>query len=658
MRVPQRTSNRPGPAKPPDADSPAKAPAPAPEIERAVPRPWLDLRLVPAALLLWAVTAATLASTAAGYVLLAVALAAAAIAAHKRWPTVAVPSVLAVAGVVGTRVRQWQAQAHELAAHAGERTTTTLTLTTTPRTTEFGATAEATVPGLPGRLRVFGDERLLAHDRGTMLEAVASVAESERPALSGLTASLRGTVRMVAAPDDRVARVREGLRDAASGLWPGPDRLVPAMTLGDERGFTAADQEMMVDSGLAHLSAVSGANVAIVTGAAVWAFSWAPPRWRVVVAAVALASFVAVVGTEPSVLRAMMTGSVGLLAVVAGRRGQAIPALSAGVTLLLLAFPDLSVSAGFMLSVAATAGLVLAAVPVTRRLLVVPWVRRWPAPIVRATAVALVAHVATVPVLALFIGEVSHVAVFANIAATPAVAPVTVLGTAAAVAALLGLGPVVAVLVHLAAPFAWWVYAVGYVAAGVPGAAGEIGIVGVTAMGVGVAVALRWPAIAAAIGVMAATAAVVAVGLGLHVPKAPEGWVLGACAIADGNVTADEGRGEADGDRAPQVRIIRPGEEIPDRRCRLALSREPGAGAGGPASESEGRVQGTLDELADDAAAATGPPSWFVVGDCGERARRSIRTPGGTPVVCPARDGPQALYPDGGVWRGSGTMEP
>lgn len=631
--------------------------------DRAVQRPWLDLRLVPAALLLWAATAMTLASTPGGFVLLAIAVAATAVAAHRRWPTVAVPSVLAVAGVVGTRVRQWQAAAHELTAHAGERTTTTLTLTTTPRTTDFGATAEATVPGLPGRLRVFGDERLLAHDRGTVLEAVASVAESDRPALSGLTASLRGTLRVAAAPDDRVARVREGLREASSGLWTGPDRLVPAMTLGDERGFTIADQNMMADSGLAHLAAVSGANVAIVTGAAVWAFSWAPPRWRVMVAAAALAAFVAVAGTEPSVLRAMMTGGVGLLAVVAGRRGQAIPALSTGVILLLLAFPDLSVSAGFMLSVAATAGLVLAAVPVTRRLLRVPGMRRLPAPIVRATSVALVAHMATVPVLALFIGGVSHVGVLANIAAAPAVAPVTVLGTAAAVAALLGLGPVVTVLVHLAAPFAWWVYAVGYVAAGLPGAAGDIGMAGVLAMGAAAAVALRWPAAAATVGVVAAAGAAVAVGLGLHVPKAPEGWVLAACAI--------EG---SDGTR--HVLIIRPGDAIPDRRCRLALSRPPatvpGAGgepaapgvlsaggvAGGWASASEGRVWGTLDELADDPAAATNPPPWFVVADCGERARGSIRTPAGTPVVCPARDGPQALYADGGVWRGSGTMEP
>nr|WP_052753322.1 ComEC/Rec2 family competence protein [Corynebacterium xerosis] len=99
------------------------------------------------------------------------------------------------------------------------------------------------------------------------------------------------------------------------------------------------------------------------------------------------------VGTEPSVLRALMTGIVGLLAVLLGRRGQALPALMAGTIVLIVAFPDLAVSIGFALSVAATAGLVLAAAPMTHRLLRIPGVARMPAPLVRAAAVALVARV-------------------------------------------------------------------------------------------------------------------------------------------------------------------------------------------------------------------------------------------------------------------------
>lgn len=486
---------------------------PPPDAGPAVARPGVDLRLVPAALLTWAATALTLTTSTTvspGWLLLAAAVFTGVVAWCRGAPTVALPAVTVTVSVAATLIRRARAAAHPIAEGirgvgvggtdgAGVVKETVLTLTTTPKATDHGATAQASVAGLPGRVRVFGDERLLDHDRSTVLEAYAKISASDRPSLSGVTASLRGTVDVVKHPDDHISRVRDGLRDAAAGLPVGPDRLIPAMTLGDERGFGAADQKMMVDSGLAHLSAVSGANLALVMGAAVWALSWAPPRWRVVAAAVTLVAFVAVVGTEPSVLRALLTGTVGLLAVLLGRRGQAVPALMAGTIVLVVAFPDLAMSIGFALSVAATAGLVLAAAPMTHRLLRIPGVARLPAPLVRATAVALVAHIATVPVLALTLGEVSHVSVVANLAAAPAVAPVTVAGTLAAVAALLGLEPVVTVLVWVAAPFAWWVHAVGHAAAGMPGAAGEMGLLGVAVFLVAAAAAVAWPSVAAAV---------------------------------------------------------------------------------------------------------------------------------------------------------------
>ena len=652
---------------------------PPPDAGPAVARPGVDLRLVPAALLTWAATAMTVTASPAispGWLLLAAAVFTGAVAWRRGAPTVALPAVTVTVSVAATLIRRARAAAHPIAEGirsdmgggtdgAGVVKETVLTLTTTPKATEHGATAQASVAGLPGRVRVFGDERLLDHDRGTVLEAYAKISASDRPSLSGVTASLRGTVSVVKHPDDHISRVRDGLRDAAAGLPVGPDRLIPAMTLGDERGFGAADQKMMVDSGLAHLSAVSGANLALVMGAAVWALSWAPPRWRVAAAAVTLVAFVAVVGTEPSVLRALLTGTVGLLAVLLGRRGQAVPALMAGTIVLVVAFPDLAVSIGFALSVAATAGLVLAAAPMTHRLLRIPGVARLPAPLVRATAVALVAHIATVPVLALTLGEVSHISVVANLAAAPAVAPVTVAGTLAAVAALLGLGPVVTVLVWVGAPFAWWVHAVGHAAAGMPGAAGEMGLLGVAVFLVAAAAAVAWPSVAAAVTCVAMGAAGVVIAFGWHIPVAPPGWVAGAC-VDDGRVLVipaamrDDGRLQA----------------LP-RHCRLALDGAAAEGHGGEAGAAvtsgggaattgahplaeELTVFATLDDAETWSDRATGHPGgvgtgvrpwWLVVADCGDRARDRIRTTDGIPVVCPARDGTHALYPDGAVWR-------
>lgn len=626
---------------------------PPPDAGPAVPRLGLDMRLVPAALLVWASTAVTLVTSttiSVGWLLLVVAVFMGVVAWRREVPTVALPAVAVSVAVAGTLIRRARAAAHPIADGIREGTgagtsggnggggandaaaveKTRLTLTSTPKTTDHGATAEATVAGLPGRVRVFGDERLLDHDRGTVLDAYARITASDRPSLSGVTASVRGTMGVVKQPDDHITRVRDGLRDAAAGLPTGPDRLIPAMTLGDERGFGAADREMMVDSGLAHLSAVSGANLALVMGAAVWAFAWAPPRWRVAVAAVTLAAFVAVVGTEPSVLRALLTGVVGLLAVLLGRRGQALPALMAGTIVLIVAFPDLAVSIGFALSVAATAGLVLAAAPMTHRLLRIPGVARLPAPLVRATAVALVAHIATVPVLALTLGEVSHISVLANLAAAPAVAPVTILGTLAAVAALLGLGPVVSVLVWAAAPFAWWVHAVGHAAAGMPGAAGDMGLVGLAVFVALAAAAIAWPSVAAAVTCVAMGAAAVVIALGWHIPAAPPGWIAGAC--VDGGRVRVVTAVSLDDAHAPAL----------PRPCRLALE----GGPAGSAAENELRVVETLDDVDDESSGR-----WIVVEDCGDRARHRIRTTAGVPVVCPVRDGTHALYPDGAVWK-------
>lgn len=601
--------------------------------------PGLDLRMVPAALAAWIVAAALLhvRSPWAGAVSAAALAAAAVLLLRARLPHVAMPATVASVVAAATSVRLAAAKLHPLARHVGGSETVDLRLTEAPARTDHGAIAAAAVPGLPGRVTVFGDEGLLDHDAGTRLRAVAAVNASDRPGLAGLTLTVRGDPISAAPPDGPVARVRAGLAELSSGLPSGPDRLVPAMALGDERGFTPEYREMMTDAGLAHLSAVSGANVALVVGAAMASSAWAPPRVRVAAGAVALAGFVAVVGTEPSVLRAMLAGLVGLAAVVIGRAHQALPALAGGCAILLVLHPDLAVSTGFMLSVAATAGLVLASAPVTRRLLRVPWLTRAPAPVVRALAVALTAHVVTAPVLALTVGEVSHVSVVANVAASPAVPPVTVAGTLAALMILLHLDPVAALLVHVAAPFAWWVHQVGALAASVPGAASPAG----PAMAVAVVAAgiLAWFLPAATMTAAAALVAAVAVALaaGAHQPAAPPGWSALACAV-DGRVIV------VDAAHPP------PGDGDGSLACRRAARHGPA-----PGPQPATAIVEELDDAADSAAQpafadGAAPPFWVAVADCGERARGRVVTPGGDPVACPSRDGPVALYPGGATW--------
>ncbi|MEE2048758.1 ComEC/Rec2 family competence protein, partial [Nocardiopsis tropica] len=164
--------------------------------------------------------------------------------------------------------------------------------------------------------------------------------------------------------------------------------------------------------------------------------------------------FVLVCRPEPSVVRAAFMGSLGLLALATGRAHAGLGALSATVVGVLFFSPGLAASYGFALSVLATAGILL---------LVPVWTRAWsahmPPPVAEAFAVAVAAHVAVAPVLVVLSGELSWVAIPANVLAAPLVAAVTVAGSA--VAALAAVWPGAAsVAVHLPALGVSWIAAV------------------------------------------------------------------------------------------------------------------------------------------------------------------------------------------------------
>ncbi|APT93634.1 hypothetical protein CPHO_03350 [Corynebacterium phocae] len=244
-------------------------------------------------------------------------------------------------------------------------------------------------------------------------------------------------------------------------VGPSSQGLIPGMVLGDTSLQTQAEREMFISTGLSHLSAVSGANISLVTTAAFICMRLlgASPRLQVAGAVAAMAVFVGLVGPEPSVMRASVTGLVGLAAVVASARMQPIHALSLGVIALLMLRPGLAGDFGFALSVAATAGIVVAFPYLYRALAPV----RLPDILTRALAVAIAADAATIPIVAAMTGQVSVVAVLANILVAPATAPVTILGLMAVIAAPLGLATP---LLHAVEPFTWWIYHVAQWAAG------------------------------------------------------------------------------------------------------------------------------------------------------------------------------------------------
>lgn len=258
--------------------------------------------------------------------------------------------------------------------------------------------------------------------------------------------------------------------------------MLPALVLGDTSLVAAATSGAFRTAGMTHLTAVSGANVTIVCAAMLLSARLVGPRAAVVLAGVALVAFVIVVQPSASVLRAAVMGAITLVAMLSSRRRQAIPALSTAVLVLLVAAPHLAVDMGFALSVVATGALVVVAPGWSRRLVG----RGWPKPLADAVAVAAAAQVVTAPLVAAISGRFSLVAVLANLVVAPVVAPITVLGTAAAVLAVCW--PAGAqLLIRFTGPEVWWVLHVAHWAAGVPGASVPVppGLGGLLVVGCG-----------------------------------------------------------------------------------------------------------------------------------------------------------------------------
>jgi competence protein ComEC len=262
----------------------------------------------------------------------------------------------------------------------------------------------------------------------------------------------------------------------------------------------------------------------------------AGPVGTATVCAVALIGFVILARPSPSVVRAAAMGAIGLLGLAAGRPRAALPALAAGVVVLLVADPELAGDAGFALSVLATSGLLLLA-PKWRDAL---HRRGWPAAAAEALAVPAAAQVACGPVVAGLSGTVSLVAVPANLLAVPAIAPATLLGIAAAV-----LSPIWPAGAEFAAWLghwpARWLVLVATTGAGVP--AGALpwpgGVFGGLLLGLMTAALL----IAARKAVVRRLVAVVTLGgvLGalpvrlLAAGWPPPGWLVVACAVGQGD---------------------------------------------------------------------------------------------------------------------------
>jgi len=217
------------------------------------------------------------------------------------------------------------------------------------------------------------------------------------------------------------------------GLDAGGSALARGFVLGQDDRIEPAVREQFRRSGLSHLLAVSGQNVAllaILAGVAL-AVLGIGLRARLLAIIALIALYVPIAGAGPSIQRAGVMGAAAIVATLAGRPGgRAYPVLLAAAATLLIN-PRSAGDAGWQLSFAAVIGIALWASPV-RELIAERLPRRLPRRVALAladgAAMTLAATVATAPLIAYDFERLSVVSIVANMLALPAVAPVMWIG--------------------------------------------------------------------------------------------------------------------------------------------------------------------------------------------------------------------------------------
>ncbi|WP_258132572.1 ComEC/Rec2 family competence protein [Microbacterium sp. MYb72] len=419
--------------------------------------------------------------------------------------------------------------------------------------------AELTGIGSPGDVRPASAPVRLGLDPGEGYDLGAAVrvrgeAASTDPGERGALVVFSSSAA-IERPAAGIFAVAAGARHefiARSTRLPEPGAgLLPGLAVGDTRAVGAELNDDMRISGLSHLTAVSGANCAIVVGAAFWlvALCGGGRRLRVVLAALALAGFVVLVTPEPSVVRAAVMAGAAMLSVLLGRPSAGAGLLALCASAILIVDPWLAATPGFALSVAASGALILLAPPLARGM------TRWmPQPLALAIGVPLSAQLVCAPIIALFADQQSLVGIVANMIADPAAPIATVVGLLACLAAPLPF------LADVLAASAWlpaaWIAATAEVSAELPLAQvpllpgiGSSLLVAVLSAAAALLLVrpkervalirpVRWARAAAAVVI------VVAVALGgaqvllrgpLATATSPDGWAIAACDIGQGD---------------------------------------------------------------------------------------------------------------------------
>lgn len=446
----------------------------------AAKSPARDLRLLPAAGCAWAAAAVTIRLDAQAGLLLGLMLALGAltfvtiaVCSRNNSPVVLMPLVaLAAAAMVSipTAAHVAHRSSAPLAAAIAAQTHITVNLRATSDAQEISADAQDGAPrwileadlleGTSGGFRftadtpviVLGGNEWSSVKHGDQLRTAGKPLATDPGDRAGallIASTSPDLIPEQPGAESLIEELRERFLALSASTGAPDDGLMPGMVIGARASVSQQLVDTMKATGLTHLTAVSGANCSYVLAFVfILCRACRLPRWTAAVAGItALVGFVLLVRPGPSVLRAAVMGAIGVLAVLTGRGRLSMTLLFLSIAALLTVDPWLSVEYAFILSVAATCGLVLVGPLLASQL------GAFLAPsVAQLVAVPLAAQLFCSPVLALIQPSLPTYSLPANIAASPLVPFITIAGMVSVV--LVALAPGAALPFALGAAWA------------------------------------------------------------------------------------------------------------------------------------------------------------------------------------------------------------
>ncbi|MBQ4826446.1 ComEC/Rec2 family competence protein [Leisingera sp. HS039] len=235
-------------------------------------------------------------------------------------------------------------------------------------------------------------------------------------------------------PVERLRRnMAQGLQDRIAGETGG---FAAAITTGDRSGVGQQTLTALRQSNLAHLLAISGLHMGLLTGFVfaalrvafnlipVIALRWPVKKLAALAALIAGAGYLALSGGNVATERAFVMVAVMFGAVLLNRRAITLRAVAVAAWIVLLRRPESLLSPGFQMSFAATAALV--AVFAALRDGEVPLGPRWLRPVLALVISSAVAGAATAPFAAAHFNTVPHYGLLANLLSVPVMGSVVI----------------------------------------------------------------------------------------------------------------------------------------------------------------------------------------------------------------------------------------